>query len=1090
MFCLFDKKTIDNFSITGVWEECVITSPTHTQIVGLSATLANARELADWMSSVTGRHTELIEAPGARPVPLKYLFATREGLFPLFRNPDAGPGSPLGLLGYRGDGIPTTPRKENQKQRDGYPNIDEDEILTVKKLPKGLQTNPALNGLAQRRVQKVNRMMERQKENQRSRFDSEEESDWYSNKRGRGRGRGRKIDSASLSPRERQKERERLTRKEMRKAVPSLPILLVRLKEKNLLPAIVFIFSRAGCDQAAETICNSFKGPLGSNFGDDFQDDFPKPKKKKGPPQRKIKRKSKTDGEVGADDNNILKDDQGRSFRLSSNNVDESVFNSVLDANSVFAEEGFFNEGSPLSSENWKFYSSAGLLNDDEVAEVAARVAQFNEENHEIAFPDDVVEQLLFGVGRHHAGMLPAHKMLIEYLFRMNLMKVVFATETLSAGINMPARTTVICSLAKRGGNGSMSQLETSNLLQMAGRAGRRGMDTTGTCVLVATPFEGEDVAAKILTDPIKPITSQFRPSYSLAVNLIARGNGRLDVAKQLVSKSFANWARQQIEEARSGSTKFAEVADVVVQASEENFLNTLVLTFDSMIEKRSAKVDVAFLTHLTEILKDRELLKKSSKNFEAAKLAYELESTTLGCLELESKDSFGDDTSLFDEDEILQQVDEQRARVKQASKKLKRHPFSSIAKLTNELLNDESADSEELLQARRNIQEMDDSSPIESEDLARFAKSAVVVKRKLKKLSNSNPGMDPESLLLLESQKLLEGPEDSAWKDMLAITKALIAFGCIAPTSDLKKEYSIEDLEEETFKVTPAGTDVGMLSFENSLWCFLAMGGTFDVTNASEEFDKMKDAMLSFGSDDEEYFDSNEYTEENGEDLPSRAQQEAEDLLYHLKELSPAELAGYVSSLVTGDTARNSRVDSISVFKRLGPRLQRSIQILLDATERLTDVQRQYMVDEKTCSCQFDLSHCEVVTAWANGCSWNEALEISGAAPGDLTRIIGRASDAVRQFGALKYNPIRKSDLSEGSTVDPFSRGIHPEIRRLCREAAMEMDRYPVKDPLPFEAEVDEIFEEDEVDEEESDASDETTIPIEEEPTNGEDSQ
>ncbi len=137
----------------GVWEECVITSPTHTQIVGLSATLANARELADWMTSVTGRHTELIEAPCERPVPLKYLFATREGLFPLFRNPDAGPGSPLGLLGYRGDGVPTsptTPKKSNKKKRDGIPNIDEDEILTVKKLPKGLQTNPALNGLAQR----------------------------------------------------------------------------------------------------------------------------------------------------------------------------------------------------------------------------------------------------------------------------------------------------------------------------------------------------------------------------------------------------------------------------------------------------------------------------------------------------------------------------------------------------------------------------------------------------------------------------------------------------------------------------------------------------------------------------------------------------------------------------------------------------------------------------------------------------------------------------------------------------------------------------------------------------------------------------
>ena len=54
----------------GVWEECVITSPAHTQIIGLSATLPNARQLADWMEGVTGRKTVLIEAPSARPVPL------------------------------------------------------------------------------------------------------------------------------------------------------------------------------------------------------------------------------------------------------------------------------------------------------------------------------------------------------------------------------------------------------------------------------------------------------------------------------------------------------------------------------------------------------------------------------------------------------------------------------------------------------------------------------------------------------------------------------------------------------------------------------------------------------------------------------------------------------------------------------------------------------------------------------------------------------------------------------------------------------------------------------------------------------------
>jgi hypothetical protein len=313
-----------------------------------------------------------------------------------------------------------------------------------------------------------------------------------------------------------------------------------------------------------------------------------------------------------------------------------------------------------------------------------------------------------------------------------------------------------------------------------------------------------------------------------------------------------------------------------------------------------------------------------------------------------------------------------------------------------------------------------------------------------------------------------MEEPEDSAWKDLLAITKALVAFGCIAPTSDFKRDCSNEDLEDMTLKVTPAGADVGLLSFDNSLWCYLAMGGTYDVINASGEFDEMKDAMQIFNDTDEEndpFVDINEETNDDSEaDVPSRAQQEAENLLYYLQELSPAEMAGYVSCFVGGDTGRNNRLDSIGVFKRLGPRLQRSIQVLLDVTERFTDVQRQLLVDEKTCNCQFDLSHCEVVTAWANGCTWDEALAMSEVAPGDLVRIIGRATDAVRQFAALPFYAVRKTDLDPSGMggVDPLSRGIHPEVRRLCREAAIEMNRYPVKDPFPFDTKEDEILSED----------------------------
>jgi hypothetical protein len=67
---------------------------------------------------------------------------------------------------------------------------------------------------------------------------------------------------------------------------------------------------------------------------------------------------------------------------------------------------------------------------------------------------------------------------------------------------------------------------------------------------------------------------------------------------------------------------------------------------------------------------------------------------------------------------------------------------------------------------------------------------------------------------------------------------------------------------------------------------------------------------------------------------------------------------------------------------------------------------------------------------------------------------------DAVRQIGSLKYNPLRKADLQGEPVANPFARGIHPDIRRLCRDAARAMNRYPVKDPLPFEAEEEDIFE------------------------------
>ena len=94
-----------------------------------------------------------------------------------------------------------------------------------------------------------------------------------------------------------------------------------------------------------------------------------------------------------------------------------------------------------------------------------------------------------------------------------------------------------------------------------------------------------------------------------------------------------------------------------------------------------------------------------------------------------------------------------------------------------------------------------------------------------------------------------------------------------------------------------------------------------------------------------------------------------------------------------------------------------------------------------------------EVVTAWADGCTWNEALRLSGGLPpGDLARTLSRVLDAVRQLGNLPFTPVRKEDMQNGENVRRPSRGIHPDVRRLCRNAAAAINRYPLKDPFSFE--------------------------------------
>ena len=182
------------------------------------------------------------------------------------------------------------------------------------------------------------------------------------------------------------------------------------------------------------------------------------------------------------------------------------------------------------------------LLSQEEQQQLKIYVEEFTRENPNLANHPHL-QYVFEGMSVHHAGMLPSWKAMVEKLFQKGLLKVVFATETLAAGINMPARSTVISSISKRSDEGHR-QLHASEFLQMSGRAGRRGMDEVGHVVVLHHPFESVEDAAKLAVAPPDPLTSRFTPSYGMALNLLERHS--LSDAKDLIERSFGQFMVNQ----------------------------------------------------------------------------------------------------------------------------------------------------------------------------------------------------------------------------------------------------------------------------------------------------------------------------------------------------------------------------------------------------------------------------------------------------------------------------------------------------------------------------------------------------------------
>ncbi len=363
-----------------VWEEVIIGLPESVQMVSLSATVSNAEEFAEWLGEVRGEVKVVLSE--RRPVPLfQHVMAGRK-LHDLFA----------------------------------------DEAPTAQSLPseRRAEVNPALVQISKSEGRAV-------------RDDS---------RRPRGRhGKGKrqhKHGSGAFGGAAHRDHRDRGPR-----LTPSRGGMVTTLERANLLPAIVFIFSRAGCDGAVRQLINA---------------------------------------DICLTDRH----EQGRIRTIAARHIE-----GLSQADLAALDWGIFAEG------------------------------------------------LERGIAAHHAGMLGAFKECVEELFLAGLIKVVFATETLALGINMPARSVVLEKLVKYNGEAHVD-ITPGEYTQLTGRAGRRGIDVEGHAVVLWQPGLDPRSVAGLASRRTYPLRSSFSPTYNMAVNMVRRvGRER---ARNLLELSFAQF--------------------------------------------------------------------------------------------------------------------------------------------------------------------------------------------------------------------------------------------------------------------------------------------------------------------------------------------------------------------------------------------------------------------------------------------------------------------------------------------------------------------------------------------------------------------
>ncbi|GMH10728.1 hypothetical protein Nepgr_012569 [Nepenthes gracilis] len=160
-----------------------------------------------------------------------------------------------------------------------------------------------------------------------------------------------------------------------------------------------------------------------------------------------------------------------------------------------------------------------------------------NEEDRNLPAIELMLPLLQRGIAVHHSGLLPIIKELVELLFQEGLAKALFATETFAMGLNMPAKTVVFTSVKKWDGD-SHRYIGSGEYIQMSGRAGRRGRDERGICIIMIDEQMEMNALRNMVLGKPAPLVSTFRLSYYSILNLMCRAEGQF-TAEHVIRNSF-----------------------------------------------------------------------------------------------------------------------------------------------------------------------------------------------------------------------------------------------------------------------------------------------------------------------------------------------------------------------------------------------------------------------------------------------------------------------------------------------------------------------------------------------------------------------